>query len=273
MSEPVVAHQIRCPACAAPVEAPPGDVLRCKYCGVESRLGRSATKHPPRASTPAAAPSGVPIVAIAIIVIALGGVVYWLLLAPGEPSQAAVQPAIATPVVTPAIAPTIAPTPAPTPEPVVAPPEVEPPFERPPMPDMFSPTPNEGSIAVRWAAKVKKASGRSKRGVACEIDGYVENNGESIRPLDVRCKGDLLYSSTQEFSGTANMSTGATVTTAKDGSPRWLLRYNDTGSRSDRAQIRLDSAARIGRVWSDELPPWDIELTIVPDGVPRPPSG
>jgi hypothetical protein len=270
MSEPVVARQIRCPACAAPVEAPPGDVLRCKYCGVESQLGRSAPKHSPRATESAAAPSGIPIVVIAVVVIALGAVVYWLLLAPGGSDHAAVQPPIAVPVSS-SSSPTIVPAPEPIPPPPIVAepaPEIE-----PPMMDMFSATPSAGSIAVRWTAKVKKASGRSKRGVACEIDGYVEDDGDSIRPLDVRCKGDLLYSSTQKFSGSANVSTGATVTTAKDGSPRWLLRYNDTGSRSDRAQIRLDSAARIGRVWSDELPPWDIELTIEPDGVPRPPSG
>ncbi|HWB78264.1 MAG TPA: hypothetical protein VG755_25035 [Nannocystaceae bacterium] len=265
MSE-VAAHQIRCPACAAPVEAPPGDVLRCKYCGVESQLGRAATKHAAR--VPDSTSSGLPIVTIFIIVIALGGAVYWLLLAPGGVDAPAVQPPTVTAVSTPVVAPT------PEPIPVVEPaPEVEPPFERPEMPDMFSAKPSEGSIAVRWRAKVKKASGRSKRGVACEIDGWVEDNGDSIRPLDVRCKGDLLYSSTQKFSGSANMSTGATVTTAKDGSPRWLLRYNDTGSRSDRPQIRLDSAARIGRVWSDELPPWDVELTIEPDGAPQQPSG
>ena len=129
---------------------------------------------------------------------------------------------------------------------------------------MFSKAPAEDAVAVRWTAKVTKANGRSKKGVKCEIDGHTD--GDSVRPLEVRCKGDLLFTSTQKFSGMANMSTGTTVVTAKDGSPRWLLRYNDTGSRSMRPQIRLDSAARVGRIWSDELPPWDVDLAIDPEG-------
>jgi len=262
MGDHVGAQQIRCPACAAPVEAPPGDVLRCKYCGIESRIGRVASSR--GAVAEAEGGTRTPVLFITVVVLAIGFAGWWLLFAGDDESREVSQPdAIAKPVSTPALPPTVEPPPVPAAVEPVAP-------ERPPMEDMFSPTPAPGSIAVRWTAKVKKTSGRSRRGVACEIDGWVVDRGDSIRPLDVRCKGDLLYSSTQKFSGTADMSTGATTVSAKDGSPRWLLRYNDTGSRSDRAQIRLDSAARIGRVWSDALPPWDIELTIEPDGVPKP---
>jgi hypothetical protein len=257
-------EQIRCPACAAPVEAPPGDVLRCKYCGVESRITRSS-----RIAVPDA-PKRSPTVFVAVGVLTVASACAWFLFfSTDEQHSTPPQPAVlASPPSPPLVeAPTIAAAPPPAAPAEIA---VEPAPEQNPMADMFSAKPTPGSIRVKWNAKVKKASGRSKRGVACEIIGWVEDNGDSIRPLDVRCKGDLLYSSTQEFSGTADMSTGATVVTAKDGSPHWLLRYNDTGSRSGRPQIRLDSAAHMGRVWSDALPAWDVELTIDPDGVPRP---
>jgi hypothetical protein len=199
------------------------------------------------------------------VVLCLGVAAYFLLVAGGEESSVAssqvAKPVTAAPRPTPMIAPE-----PPAPAPVAAPAPA-----RPTMDDMFTAKPGAGAIAVRWSAKVKKAEGRSKRGVKCDIDGHVENDGDSVRPLEVRCKGDLLYTSTQKFSGMANMSTGATVVPAKDGSPRWHLRYNDTGSRSMRPQIRLDSAERIGRIWSDELPAWDVELTIEPEGAARTP--
>jgi hypothetical protein len=268
MSDPVVAQQLRCPACAAPVEAPAGDVLRCPYCGTESRIGRPVAQRPVAAARAAPPRGGVTaaVATIAVVVLAFGFAAYGLLAGDSAqpssppPPHAVAAPTRSTPMV----------EAAPPPPPVAAPAiesGVADSREPSPRPDRFAAAPSENAIAVRWSAKVKKAAGRSKRGVKCEIVGHVDDDADAVRPLEVRCKGDVLYSSTQKFSGMANMSTGATVVTAKDGSPRWHLRYNDTGARSNRAQIRLDSAARIGRVWSDELPPWDVELAIDPEGV------
>jgi hypothetical protein len=120
-----------------------------------------------------------------------------------------------------------------------------------------------------WTATVTKASGLPLAvGSSCTIRAGVIPDSTGMHPIDVEvtCGGRTIYDEKGALNGMSRLDADAKQRAgAKAGSWVYEIAYRDRGDRSStRNQADLDSTAKIGKVWSDNLPEFRIDLAIRP---------
>lgn len=203
---------------------------------MQSELERLRGRQGPRRS------QGVVVAASAGIVFAAGlaGALIFLRSAP-QPPQPIV---VTTPPVPPAVA-------QPVPHPATAAPPEPPPAA-------------VEHRAVTWKASVQKATGIAASGV-CRVDADLTGSNEDLHVASVvvTCGSTKLYDSNDKLEGMSMLSSGADLTQGS-----YVLRYSDKGTRSGKSQVGIDTAKRAASVWSEDVPAFRVDLTIVPEGKP-----
>jgi hypothetical protein len=126
---------------------------------------------------------------------------------------------------------------------------------------------------VVWTATVTKASGLPLAlGSSCTVRAGVIPDSTGMHPIDVEvtCGGRTIYDEKGMLNGMAMLDSDAKQRAgAKPGSWVYDIAYRDRGDRaSTRNQADLDSTAKIGKVWSDNLPEFRIDLAIRPGSAP-----
>lgn len=109
---------------------------------------------------------------------------------------------------------------------------------------------------ARWRASVKEIRGRPLRpGTRCTLLARlsIKEGKAGASGLEVRCGAVVLYNPSDELgSGMGMFDSGAEP--IGDGT-RYRLRYSDQGTRTGpRAQVSVNTAAKVAEVWSDNAP-------------------
>jgi hypothetical protein len=139
------------------------------------------------------------------------------------------------------------------------------------------PAPKEAAPARRanvvWTATVTKSHGFPARpGSTCTIRAGVvpDANGMHATDVEVTCGGLTAYDEKGHLNGMSMLDSDAKQRPgARAGTWVYELAYRDRGDRSaTRNQADLDSTAKIGKVWSDNLPEFRIDLAIRPGSAP-----
>jgi hypothetical protein len=134
------------------------------------------------------------------------------------------------------------------------------------------PAPVRRANAV-WTATVTKATGLPLAvGSSCTIRAGVIPDSTGMHPVDVEvtCGGRTIYDEKGALDGMSRLDADAKQRDgARAGSWVYEIAYRDRGDRgSTRNQADLDSTAKIGKVWSDNLPEFRVDLAIQPDSAP-----
>ncbi len=171
----------------------------------------------------------------------------------------------------------------PTPTAVAVPQVVEPPRPIMPVatPTMGAPVPPVREVErpasrranVAWTATVTKSNGSPIRvGSTCMIRAGVIPDSTGMHPVEVEvsCGGLTVYDEKGALNGMSMLDSDAKQRAGvKAGTWVYELAYRDRGDRSStRNQADLDSTAKIGKVWSDNLPEFRIDLAIRPESAP-----
>lgn len=124
-----------------------------------------------------------------------------------------------------------------------------------------------------WTATVTKASGLPLAvGSSCTIRAGVIPDSTGMHPIDVEvtCGGRTIYDEKGVLNGMSMLDSDAKQRAGtKAGSWVYEMSYRDRGDRAaTRNQAALDSTAKIGKVWSDNLPEFRIDLAIRPGSAP-----
>jgi hypothetical protein len=178
----------------------------------------------------------------------------------------------------------------PPPRPIITPIQPQPPPD--PLPDLMDkmrqnakePAPSATIVPpepprtteARWIARVKRADGMPlAAGSTCTIDATIAAHGVNavVDELVVTCGGKKLYAKSDPLNGMAMMNNDARERLGpSDEKSRFTLQYNDKGTRGEsRNQIDLDSNKGIGLIFSENLPPFRLELTIPVESEPAVP--
>jgi len=197
--------------------------------------------------------AGIVVVGVAAAVLLIGaGLAVFVLRAggPRPPSRPTEKPA-AVVTATPAKA---APTPIPPPTPVPTPP--------PPR-----------RAHVQWRATVTKTQGVAVAvGSTCTIDGDVvgDDEGMHVEDVVVRCGTHALYEQRCELEGTSSLDSDAEQHGGtKQGTWSYGLVFSDVGVRGPACnQVMLDSQKKLGKVWSENLPDFRVDLAVAQNSEP-----
>ena len=124
-----------------------------------------------------------------------------------------------------------------------------------------------------WTATVTGARGLPFGvGSTCTIRAGVIPDSTGMHPTDVEvtCGGRTIYDQKGPLNGMSMLDSDAKQRPgARAGSWVYEIAYRDRGDRSStRNQADLDSTAKIGKVWSDNLPEFRIDLAIRPGSAP-----
>lgn len=154
-------------------------------------------------------------------------------------------------------------TPPPTPVPVPEPPHTVDPL----------PPAEVKSVLATWSASVTQSTDASLHaGTKCKIEALVvpDSSGAHVKNLTVECGNKTIYDEKAPLNGMSMLDSGATQR-AGTSAGSWVYDFylSDVGARGpSRAQAKLDSAKKIGRVWSEDLPELKVDLAIVPGSGP-----
>lgn len=260
MSEPT------CHVCKLPYEV---GAKRCANCGTALRSGGGAaftsqelSRLVPKTS------SSTPLIFVGALVAAgaVGGVVFARRPAADPPVVEVAQPELAAAEPAERAEPGNAAAqqePAEPPTPAVPEAPVE-----PPAPEAHPGSPLEDEpVTLQFLARVVSVKGRGvSKGAKCQVNVHV--SGSHIDDLDVSCGDKVLYDSRTPLNGMASM--GHDLFERKKGDA-WVYRvvYLDTGMRSSRKQIRLDSSARQATVFSESVDAFSVDLRVDEFSLPR----
>ncbi len=131
---------------------------------------------------------------------------------------------------------------------------------------------------ARWIARVKRAEGTTlAAGSPCTIDATIEAQPASTQSSKGSSSpamgSQALFEQRLALNGMAMGGNDARERLGpKDDKSRFTLQYTDTGTRTgDRSQIDLDSNKGMALVFSDNLPPFKVELAIPIESEPASP--
>lgn len=138
------------------------------------------------------------------------------------------------------------------------------------------PPPERPAAHPRWRATVVKVAGLPiVVGSACSIEAALTENHDEKPAIDVngvivRCGTTVIYDAQGKLEGSANRRWGAEQHPGeKGGTWTYALVYSDVGSRGPtRNQVMLDSTKELGKVWSDNLPEFRVDLALLPKSEP-----
>ena len=127
--------------------------------------------------------------------------------------------------------------------------------------------------SVVWTATVTRAHGFPVHpGSTCLIRASVipDSSGMHATDVEVTCGGLAAYDEKGALNGMSMLDSDAKQRAGvKPGTWVYDITYRDRGDRSStRNQADLDSTAKIGKVWSDNLPDFRIDLAIKPGSAP-----
>ncbi len=152
------------------------------------------------------------------------------------------------------------PEPTAEPEPAIPTGDAEelPPAESPPEP-----------IVLQFPARVVASKGnRVKNGAPCVIQ--VHTYGGRIADLDVTCAKDTIYDTRSRLNGISRMGGQIREQAGKAADEwRYRLQFSDTGARSLRSQVTLNSLTRTGSVFSESTDAFRVELRLSEFSLPR----
>jgi hypothetical protein len=128
-------------------------------------------------------------------------------------------------------------------------------------------------VRVSWSASVTKSTDASLHpGAACTIDANAvpDSSGMHVIDVTVTCGGRALYDENGHLNGMSMLDSGARQHAGpKAGTFVYDFAFSDAGTRSaTRNQAKLDSTLGIGKVWSDNMPDFRIDLAIKPGSKP-----
>ena len=124
-----------------------------------------------------------------------------------------------------------------------------------------------------WTATVTSARGLAVAvGSSCTVRAGVvpDSHGMHVTDVEVICGGRTIYDEKIPLNGMSSLDSDAKQAAgAKAGTWVYEIEYRDRGDRSPpRNQADLSSKARLGKVWSDNLPEFRIDLAIRPTSAP-----
>lgn len=166
-------------------------------------------------------------------------------------------------------------TPVQAPPPIVSMPQqiVEAPVPVPipeiPQEEPLKPPAPPRQVKAQWAGKVTSANGLGiGPGASCSVDATLESAGEKQRVahLSVKCGEKVVYNSSDKLEGMSMSGAGMAEEPGKEsGTFAYAVSYNDTGARSGpRTQVSLDTTRKQGAVWSEVIPIFRVEFSVLP---------
>ncbi len=122
---------------------------------------------------------------------------------------------------------------------------------------------------LQLLASVVSARGRSlKKGSSCLVNVHL--TGPKITDLDVACGTETLYDTRTPLNGMSSRGSGLYESpAAKPGQWQYGVGFTDTGSRSSRNQITLDSGLKQATVFSESVDSFRVELRVAEHTAPR----
>ncbi len=130
-------------------------------------------------------------------------------------------------------------------------------------------TTGPGLIEVKYPARVLSSKGNKvKVGAPCVVNVRVLSG--HIKDLDVTCAQKMLYDTRTPLNGMARVG-GQVFERAGDGEQEWRyrLQYSDTGTRSQRSQVTLNSLTQEGAVFSEAFEAFRVEFRLSEYSLPR----
>jgi hypothetical protein len=130
----------------------------------------------------------------------------------------------------------------------------------------------EHSVATRWSAKVKKASGINlSAGSACHIEGDFSAQGGAVTAsnVEVWCGDKLVYEKGNYANRTPMISVDEFATDETPSTEGYHLDLEDSShdSYDKRSQASIDTGARVAVIWRDAAPAFRLELEVNPASV------
>jgi hypothetical protein len=135
-----------------------------------------------------------------------------------------------------------------------------------------APAPPAPKLSLAWNGKVSRAQGSAlKKGARCAVKLQAE--GPKIQWLTATCGDERLYDSRTPLNGMSMSSSALGEAPHADhpGSYGYAVLFNDTGQRTGRAQIQLDTTHGQASVFSDAIPQFRVDIAI--DTVSEPRTG
>jgi hypothetical protein len=120
--------------------------------------------------------------------------------------------------------------------------------------------PSAEQVTLRFAARVSSVKGKTlSKGSKCAINVYT--TGSQIDDLDLACGKVLLYDSRTPLNGMSSHRLGLYERAKGDG---WVYRaiYWDTGSRTSRNQLLLDTTSKEATAFSESGDAFSVELVV-----------
>jgi hypothetical protein len=127
-------------------------------------------------------------------------------------------------------------------------------------------------LVLIWNGKVSKADGKQLvRGESCVVK--LESEGAAIQWLNASCGEERLYDSRTPVMGISmrNAVLGEAPHADHPGHYGYAVSFQDTGQRSGRSQIQVDSTHQQAIVFSETIPQFRVEIAL--DVVSQPRKG
>jgi hypothetical protein len=123
---------------------------------------------------------------------------------------------------------------------------------------------------LEWTGKVTSAQGKAlKKGSACDV--RLETAGPAIQWLNVSCGKERLYDSRSPLNGMSMHSSVLAEAPHAERPTHWgyAISYQDTGQRTGRSQIQLDTTRREAVIYSESMPAFRVRLSLPTTSQPR----
>jgi hypothetical protein len=208
---------------------------------LEAEVGKQQRKTGPRGALIVLS------MALAGIVVAAGAAAFLLVQSPAKPPLPLAPMATALPIM-PGIA---MPTPVPRPAETATEPSAA----------------SSREVQLKWSATVTKSNAAGvPAGSTCQIGarGVPDSSGMHVVDVKVTCGAQTIYDQASRLNGTSQIDSDA----KQRPGPRpktWVydLIFSDVGTRSaTRNQAQLDASLKLGKVWSENLPEFRVDLAI-----------
>jgi hypothetical protein len=138
-----------------------------------------------------------------------------------------------------------------------------------PEPETPAPEASHEKQTLQLLARVVSSKGRSlNKDSSCVINVHL--TGSKITDLDVACGSEQLYDSRTPLNGMASMGSSLHESPgARSGQWVYSVAYTDTGMRSSRTQITLNSGLKKANVFSGSADNFQVELRVAEHTAPR----
>ncbi|MEO7331006.1 MAG: hypothetical protein ABI193_20695 [Minicystis sp.] len=173
------------------------------------------------------------------------------------------------------------PSPAPPPAITAPPPQAIPEPPAPPPPPRPAPLPAspeperapQRQATASWSATAIKSNAPGVRpGASCRVNALVvpDKSGMHVTAVKITCGAQTIYDQSGRLNGMSQLDSDAKQRAGtKPGTWIYDLSFSDVGTRSaTRNQAKLDSAAKLGKIWSENLPEFRVDLAIKPGSDP-----